>query len=645
MNASKKLHIVVTTLLLLLLSVPTTLADDRVRTETRVDQVRAEYGLTGEGVIIAILDRGIDYEHPDFINADGTTRILAIYDLTDPTGAGDPDNPTGVGTVYTRDEINAALAGGPPLATRDAVGHGTSTAGLAGGNGLASGGVVQGMAPNATFVIVKFTTEGAPAHDDEPAEDPFYDPSLLPTALDYVLGLADAAAMPVVFLANFGSSGGPMDGTSDFSRAIDSRFGAGIPGRVFVTGTSDDGGVPNHAGGMVGQGQVAEIQIQKSDAGFLRFNLWYPDTDRFGVEIVTPTGASGPLPTPPDNTTQASSSGTGYVYYHNGSDVDFWGAENDKREILIDLSGQAGIYTVRLTGTIVIGGRFDASLNPSNFYAQPDNRFLSFVEEGYTVWDGAAAFNNIAPHAYVLRTTYLDIDGIERTNPGNEVGEGELWPGSGIGPTYDGRLGVTVGAPGQSNFSTYAPRSYFASFRHNLLPIGDPGLYGIQSAVSGASPVVTGIIALLLEADPTLDQLEVRDVLEQTAHEDGFTGAVPSTEWGYGKIDAYAAATSVLMGVSNEPDVSQPQGFTLSAAYPNPFNPSTTFTLDVNMVGRVVVEAFDVLGRRVAVLHDGRLVAGTYALRFEADTLPSGVYAVRATVPEGIQTRRVTLLR
>ena len=644
MNASPKLHCVVTTLLLLLLAVPTTLADDRVRTETRVDQVRAEYGLTGEGVIIAILDRGIDYEHPDFINADGTTRILAIYDLTDPTGAGDPDNPTGVGTVYTRDEINAALAGGPPLATRDAVGHGTTTAGLAGGNGSASGGVVQGMAPNATFVIVKFTTEGAPAHGNEPSEDPFYDRSLLPVAIDYVLGLADAAAMPVVFLANFGSNGGPMDGTSEFSRAIDSRFGAGIPGRVFVTGTSDDGDVPNHAGGMVGQGQVAEIQIQKSDAGFLRFNLWYPDTDRFGVEIVTQAGASGPLPTPPGNTTQVSSSGAGYIYYHNGSDVDFWGAENDKREILIDLSGPAGVYTVRLTGTIVVGGRFDASLNPSNFYALPGNRFLTFAEEGYTVWDGASAFNNIAPHAYVLRTTYLDIDGIERTSAGNDVGEGALWPGSGIGPTYDGRLGVTIGAPGRTNFTTYAPRSYFASFRSNLIQ-GGAGLYGVQTAVSGASPVVTGIIALLLEVDPTLDQIEVREVLEQTARQDGFTGTVPNTEWGYGKIDAYAAATSVLTGVSNESDAPQPDGFVLSAAYPNPFNPSTTFTLDVNTAGRVVAEVFDVLGRRVAVLHNGQLAAGTHALRLEAGNLPSGVYVVRATGSDGMQTRRVTLLR
>ena len=57
--------------------------------------------------------------------------------------------------------------------------------------------------------------------------------------------------MPAVILANFGSINGPTDGTSAFSRTIDANFGAGKPGLVFVNGTGDDGGMPNHAGGVV----------------------------------------------------------------------------------------------------------------------------------------------------------------------------------------------------------------------------------------------------------------------------------------------------------------------------------------------------------------------------------------------------------
>src|SRR5260370_3824482 len=106
---------------------------DRVRVETRVDEAVARFGVSGKGVIYAMLDRGIDWESNDFRNADGTTRIAYIFDLTDDAGAA--DNPYHVGTLYTRNQINAALNGGPRLATRDAVGHGTANTAIAAGNG------------------------------------------------------------------------------------------------------------------------------------------------------------------------------------------------------------------------------------------------------------------------------------------------------------------------------------------------------------------------------------------------------------------------------------------------------------------------------------------------------------------------------
>ena len=93
---------------LLLLLAPRVHADERVRAETRVQDVREQYGLTGEGVLVAVFDRGIDPTHRDFRNADGTTRLLAIYDLIDDAGAGDADNPPSFGTVYTRAELDAA---------------------------------------------------------------------------------------------------------------------------------------------------------------------------------------------------------------------------------------------------------------------------------------------------------------------------------------------------------------------------------------------------------------------------------------------------------------------------------------------------------------------------------------------------------
>ena len=615
---------------------------DGVHTETGVDRVRSEFGLTGAGALVAVLDRGLDVEHPDFRNADGSTRVVALLDLTDNSGANAPDNPWGVGTVYTRAEIDAALAAGTRLATRDAVGHGTASAGIAAGNGRASDGLYTGVAPDADLVIVKFTTEGAAAHDGEPAEAPFYNPALLPAALNFVDAMATAEGKPVVILANFGSVGGPMDGTSTIARVIDDRFGDGIPGRVFLTGSSDDGGVDNHAGGTVTQGETAEIRIRKGHAGALRLNLWYPASDRFTVEVVSPNGSvTGPY-APPANGARASGSGSGFVYYHNGNGVDFFGAASATREILIDFSGAAGTFTVRLTGTSVADGRFDASLNPSTLYSRPDNVFETFVEAGYTVWDAAAARDNLPVNSYVLQPTWTDVDGATQTYPGNDVGMGELWPGSGVGPTYDGRLGIAVSAPGQGNITPYAPRSIFATARYSVIRDGDAP-YGVLGFVSGAAPVVTGIVALLLDADPTLDAAQVRAALEQTARTDAFTGVVPNTQWGYGKVDAYAATALVRGGTADEPDA-RSGGLSLTTA-PNPAHGGTTVTLTLDAPSSASVTLSDLLGRRVGVLHEGPLGAGAHRIAADLSGLPAGVYLVRVEAGGAVVARTVAVVR
>jgi endonuclease I len=87
-------------------------------------------------------------------------------------------------------------------------------------------------------------------------------------------------------------------------------------------------------------------------------------------------------------------------------------------------------------------------------------------------------------------------------------------------------------------------------------------------------------------------------------------------------------------------------GFALSSAYPNPFASATTFTLRVSVPQRITVEAFDVLGRRVAVLHDGPVPSDApLRLTFDAATLPAGLYVVRATGETVRATRRITLSR
>jgi subtilisin family serine protease len=125
-------------------------------------------------------------------------------------------------------------------------------------------------------------------------------------------------------------------------------------------------------------------------------------------------------------------------------------------------------------------------------------------------------------------------------DPASTGAIGDLWSGSSVGPTFDGRYGIDVAAPGEFLISVYAPNSYWATFNFNKVQDGG-GLYGKANAVSAAAPIVTGIIALMLQANPALDQIQVRDILRRTARADAFTGQVPNNRWGYGKVDAYEA--------------------------------------------------------------------------------------------------------
>ncbi|HVF89375.1 MAG TPA: S8 family serine peptidase [Blastocatellia bacterium] len=544
-------------LYLLYLAAPMGHAMDRVRVETRVDEAVAQFGATGRGVLVAVIDRGIDWRNNDFRNDDGTTRIEYIFDLTDDNGAGAPGNTYGMGTIYTRQQMDQALRGGQAPATRDAVGHGTTTAGIIAGNGRnLPDRKYRGIAPGATIISVKLVSEGAPAHDGEPAEAPF--PSTLarfPIAVDFILDKARELNMPCVMLANFGSQQGPTDGTSDICRKIDSAVGPGKPGLVFVTGPGDDGGMPNRAGGVVQQGRGAAIQIQKGSDGPMRFDMWYSGSDRFDVSVQTPSGLKGPYASPATNDARVNIDESEFNLAHLGSNSDFFNAANEKRELLIDFKGPAGLYTVTLNGATVSNGRFDAIINPSTIF-QPfaqSNRFLSFVAPG-SIWDGATAKHNICPGDYVGRTQWTDIDGARRSET-DQGSVGEIWRGSSTGPTFDGRLGIDVCAPGNSLFTTYNPKSYFATFRFNLIQDGQ-GFYGRANAVSAAAPIVTGIIALMLELNPQLDSANVKEILQQTARSDQFTGQTPNTTWGYGKVDAFAALERIAGPVTSEPVIS-----------------------------------------------------------------------------------------
>lgn len=600
---------------------------DAARQEAKINQVYAQYSLSGKGTIIAMIDRGIDYTHPDFINANGQTRIAYIFDMIDNTGANAPNNPYGVGTIFSAADINSALqVGGAPLTT-DRFGHGTATTGIICGDGSGTpDGKFRGVAYEAMIISVKVTHDFFPPFGNQLGQAGAFNPANISIALQFVADKLEEMGLPGVTLMNIGSVGGPTDGTSSICRAMDAFVDRG---HTLVCGVGDDGGAANHAAGNVGMGQSVELRINKA-AGNLRFDLWYSEEDRFNITIERPNGQKlGPFNGPSGANGVDDRSFTDIFYYHRGSNVEFYGATSPRREILIDFTGSAGIYKVTLTGAAIGGaGEFNATLNPSRYNLT--NHFLNNVVAGYSLNDYTSAKKVISPSDYVIKNDWFDINGVFRDITGQ--GEtGEIWVGSSVGPTMDQRLGIDFSAPGEVLFCAYSPNTWYSNATFNLVQGGN-GLYGIQSAVSAAAPLSTGVIALMLQLKPDLSPQMIKDILNQTARQDAFTGTVPNNNWGHGKLDALAAIQAVNSLVAINEPVYDPS--TLKV-FPNPSSIGAIhFEIPASISNPQRVFIVNALGRVVYQLTEMEVFTQEVSL----DHLPKGTYFI---IAEG-QQRRIT---
>jgi len=153
-------HFLLTLLIVLTLCTCVPAQGTRAAAETRLDEVYTAYGLTGEGTLVVMIDRGIDYHHPAFLRADGTTRLAYVFDMIN----GNDGNEYGVGQVLDAAAINADLeTDGPPL-SNDNHGHGTATTSIIAGNGDGSNGAnaFAGVAPDATLRPTKLRSSDCP---------------------------------------------------------------------------------------------------------------------------------------------------------------------------------------------------------------------------------------------------------------------------------------------------------------------------------------------------------------------------------------------------------------------------------------------------------------------------------------------------
>jgi subtilisin family serine protease len=244
-----------------------------------VQNERLGFGLSGEGVLVAIIDSGIDYRHPDFINPDGTSRMVCIWDQT---LQGAPPEGFLYGTEFSNAQINSALAGGADVPHKDYAGHGTAVAGIAAGTAMASEGAELGVAPRASIIAVKL---------GERDDARFARSTEIMRALKYVYDKAVQLNMPLAVNLSYGTNDGSHDGKSLFETFIDSM--AERWRSVIVVASGNEGAARHHFQYTLKQDESVDVIFTVgNDLERLTVELWKHFADTFTCELIAPNGVT-----------------------------------------------------------------------------------------------------------------------------------------------------------------------------------------------------------------------------------------------------------------------------------------------------------------------------------------------------------------
>ncbi|MBQ9143158.1 MAG: S8 family serine peptidase, partial [Lachnospiraceae bacterium] len=249
-------------------------------------------GLTGLDNIVVVIDSGIDYRRPEFLNRDGSTRILYLWDQTlEAQGEQGPPEGFRIGVEFTAEQINRALVAEATesfrlVPSRDVSGHGTAVAGIAAGSlvNTADGGIYQGIASESDLIIVKLGT---------PKENGFPKTTELMRAVTYAVRKGIELVKPVVVNLSFGNTYGSHDGSSLVERFLDNASEIGRT--VICVGAGNEGDSSGHFAGYVETARMVELSVGEYERS-LSIQLWKQYSDEFQISLRAPDNTVVALP-------------------------------------------------------------------------------------------------------------------------------------------------------------------------------------------------------------------------------------------------------------------------------------------------------------------------------------------------------------
>ncbi len=601
--------------------------NDSMRVKNNINPVQMgmaplPQGYDGTGVIMGIIDSGIDFTHPDFKDANGNTRVLYIWDHNLTGGVAPP--PFNYGREFNSSDINGGLA---TAHVDNSNGHGTHVTGVAAGNGFAMN-AHKGVAPGAQIISVCVNWN---------LPDNNWLTSIA-DAVNYIYTKATSMNKPCVINISAGTYYGSHDGKDLQAQAI-SNLISQHNGRSLVCAAGNAGSIPIH---------VQHEHTIASDTSFTWFNynasygssiymeMWATQTNFTQMKFAVGADKTSPnyeLQTMGSFYTVSQNLGTlrtDTLFGVSGNRIArvqrFASLSNGRYSMIFNILPDSTQYSYRLATTNV--GKMDlwsfqmttAANIPSvqQFpeivnYAAPD--LNQTIVSSFTCSDKV-----ISVGEHKNRMSYQDCSNNLFTSTTNYT-PGSLAPQSSHGPTRDGRLKPEICASGGMTLSAGAynilPNLPLTSKALGCLHFRDGG-------TSTASPVVAGIAALILQRYPTATWQDIKTCITQNAAVDPLvTGTLPNNSWGYGKADGFAA----MLGCSFLSALYQQSNALTATVTPNPFADEITIQL-TDAIGGILrhgeITVFDVFGKKI-------LSQPMSPNKIQTSSLAKGVYFVNIT--------------
>ena len=410
-------------------------------------------GLTGKGILIGIVDSGVDYYHTDFRNADGSSRILRLWDQSIP---GKPPQGYVTGTEYTKEEIDEALALGENQGRRlvpsvDYSGHGTSVLGIAAGNGRASDGVNQGVAYESDLIVVKMGI---------PRENSFPRTTELIQGIDYLVRQSLSLGRPIAINISFGNNYGSHQGDSLLETYISNV--ANVGRSVICVGSGNNGNDRIHTAGRLQQGQseIVEMSIGAYETT-LNLQLWKAYADEIEIFLETPAGENLPVLSEKIDIQRYRAGETELLIYYGKP-----GPFQVTQEIYFDFIPRGtyltpGVWKIHLQGRRIKEGNYNLWLPGGNVLNTVTGFYRPVATETLTIPSTAAKVITVG--------------------------------------AYDSRLNAYADFSGRGGENLSYPKPDLVAPGVDILAPSVGGSYTGVTGTSFATPFVTGSAALMME--------------------------------------------------------------------------------------------------------------------------------------------------